>query len=171
MQNFVHNEWDKGNAQKRGGGAVHLSLDFRDGEERYLAEPFHELTPEKLYTRARALTQLETALESLRDRYVKRGQAGLFEELEAFLPGACDPPPHRVVADRTGKSEPAIKMAVSRLRREFGTTLREAVGRIVSDGCGGGCGRSSPPACSTQQGGIRFLDPFRSLAFSINPGS
>jgi len=133
LQNFLNNERDKERAQKRGGGAVHLSLDFREGEERYLAEPFHNLTPEKIYARTWALTQLDATLDTLRDQYENRGQSALFDELKSFLPGAGAPPPHRVVAERTGKTEAAIKMAVSRLRREFGKALRGTIGSTVSD--------------------------------------
>ena len=133
LQNFLNNEWDKRRAQKRGGGRTHFPLDFRDGEERYLAELGHELTPEKIYIRTWALTQLDNSLQTICGRYERRGQAELFTELKRFLPGAGDPLPHATVAERTGRSEAAIKMAVSRLRREFGETLREAVQRTVSD--------------------------------------
>ena len=133
LQNFLHNEREKDNAQKRGGGATHLSLDFHDGEQRYLAEPSHDLTPEKIYDRAWALTQLQDAHRALGDRYESGGRGELFHELKRFLPGADDAPPHAEVAARIGKSESAIKMAVSRMRKEFGATLREIVGRTVSD--------------------------------------
>ena len=133
LQNFLHNQHDRNMAQKRGGGQTHLSIDAHEGERRYLAEPSHDLTPEKLYTRAWAVTQLELALNLLGERYEKRAQPDLFEELKPFLPGSGDPPPHRIVAERTGKSEAAIKMAVSRVRREFGAALRDTVGRTVSD--------------------------------------
>jgi len=132
LQNFLANQWARQRAQKRGGEAVHLALDFCDGERRYLAEPAHELTPERLYNRAWASTQIDRALEELERSYRDREGGGLFDELRRFLPGACDPQPHAVVAERVGKSEAAIKMAVSRLRREFGQTLRTIVSRTVS---------------------------------------
>src|SRR5438093_823639 len=45
---FVADEGDRGRAQKRGGGAV-VSLEFSTGEERYLHEPAHNETPERIF--------------------------------------------------------------------------------------------------------------------------
>ena len=76
---------------------------------------------------------MDAALESLADKYEKRGEAELFAELKRFLPGADGPAPHSEIAQRTGKSEAALRMAISRLRREFGAALRNAVRQTVSD--------------------------------------
>ena len=52
LQNMVRNEWEKARAVKRGGTQPHLPLDFQSAEGRYVAEPSHNLTPERLYERA-----------------------------------------------------------------------------------------------------------------------
>lgn len=44
-KNFLANEHDRETARKRGGGRCPVSIDRRDAEGRYLAEPAHELTP------------------------------------------------------------------------------------------------------------------------------
>jgi RNA polymerase sigma-70 factor (ECF subfamily) len=49
MKNFLANEWDSVQAQKRGGGQTHFSLDAETGEERYGLEPARFDTPEKIY--------------------------------------------------------------------------------------------------------------------------
>src|SRR4051812_30864101 len=49
FKHFLSKERDRANAQKRGGGQHVLSLDFDEGESRYLLEPAHHLTPERVY--------------------------------------------------------------------------------------------------------------------------
>ena len=51
MKHFLANEWDKTQAQERGGGKVILSIDFEDSESKYASEFIHDLTPDKLYDR------------------------------------------------------------------------------------------------------------------------
>ena len=132
LQNMLCNEWDRQNAQKRGGGQPHVPVDLQDAEGRYLVEPAHELTPEKLYERTWAMTLLERALTELRTTYERAERTELFSELKCFLPGALSTKPYADVALRLGKSEEALKMAVSRLRREYGRVLKDEIKRTVS---------------------------------------
>ena len=131
LQNMVKNEWEKGQAAKRGGARPHFSLDFQSAEGRYSIEPAHNLTPERLYDRSCALQLLETVVDQLREKYRSDGKADWFEELKSFLPGEHSTRSHAEVAARMGKSEDAMKMAVSRLRQEFGRLLKAEVKRIV----------------------------------------
>ncbi len=131
--NFVRNEWERQTAQKRGGGRECLSLDFQDEEGKYLLEPGHEETPEKLFDRAWAMTVLDRALQQLRATYEQSGEAGLFESLAGYLPGALDPAPYERTAEQVGKTEAAVKMAVSRLKREYGRVLKAEIRRTLSE--------------------------------------
>jgi len=135
LQNMVKNEWEKAQAAKRGGTHPHFSLDFESAEHRYVAEPAHDLTPEKLYDRSCALRLLELAMDQLREQYRRQGKANWFEELKCFLPGGHGGRSYAEVAARVGKSEDALKMAVSRFKREYGQSLKAEVERIV-DGPG-----------------------------------
>ena len=47
LKHFLANEWDRGQAQKRGGGRSPVSIDFGTAEDRYHLEPSHELTAGK----------------------------------------------------------------------------------------------------------------------------
>src|SRR5438094_1406018 len=67
FKHFLAKEHDRANAQKRGGGRVHLPLDFQVGERRYQLEPTHTSDAEALYERRWALTLLEQTLAQLRD--------------------------------------------------------------------------------------------------------
>ncbi len=132
LQNMLCNEWDRQHAQKRGGNQPHVPVNLQDAEGRYLVEPAHDLTPEKIYERTWAMTLLDRALEELRASYEKAGKVELFGELKCFLPGALSTQPHAEVAARLGKSEEAVKMAVSRLRQEYGRVLKDEIKRTVS---------------------------------------
>jgi len=132
MQNMVRNEWQKGQAAKRGGAYPHCSFDFESAEGRYTAEPAHNLTPEKLYDRSCATELLNRVADQMREKYGQDGKATVFEELKMFLPGEHSTRSHAEVAARLGKSEDAVKMAISRLRQEYGRQLRSEVKRIVN---------------------------------------
>jgi RNA polymerase sigma factor (sigma-70 family) len=133
LHNFLSNHWRKENAQKRGGGKSILSLDLAAGEQRYIAEPAHDLTPEKIYERRWALTVLQQALETLSQEYAQDGKATLFEQLKPYLGGASDALPYAELAAKTGLSVGSIKVAVHRLRRRCGDLLREQIAQTVDD--------------------------------------
>jgi len=133
LQNLLLNEYDRLHAQKRGGDRQHVPLEYQNAENRYLAEPAHDLTPEKLYERAWAMTLVEHALTELQVQYEQSGKAELFIELKCFLPGALSRRPYVEVAARLGKSEEAVKMAVSRVKQDYGRVLKEEIKRTVSN--------------------------------------
>src|SRR5260370_35385137 len=66
FRHFLANEYDRANAQKRGGGRNTLSLDLDAAEWRTRLRPSHGLTPEKLFERRWALTILAQTLARLR---------------------------------------------------------------------------------------------------------
>ena len=133
LQNLVRNEHAKEMAAKRGGRVPHLPLNWQDAEGRYLAEPGHGLTPERLYERSWALTLLERVVRLLGARYADTGRTQLFDELKQFLPGEHSTRPLAGVAARLNRSEDAVKMAISRLRREYGELLTVELRRTVGD--------------------------------------
>ena len=132
LQNMVKNEREKAQAIKRGGAQPHLPLDFQSAEGRYLAEPAHNLTPEKFYDRSWAVRLLDRTVNQLQERYHHEGKVALFEELKHFLPGNQSTRSHAEVAARLGKTEDAVKMAVSRLKKEYGQLLRAEIKRMVA---------------------------------------
>ena len=107
MKHFMANVWDLRHAAKRGGGAVHLPLDFTAAERLWHREGAERHTPETLFERRWALTLLERGLERLCREYAASGKAELFENLKVYLTG--DGAPYRDVADRLGRTEGAVK--------------------------------------------------------------
>jgi RNA polymerase sigma-70 factor (ECF subfamily) len=132
LGHFLDNEWDRDKTLKRGGGYSFISWDAQPSEERYREEPFHHLTPEKMYERRWATTVLEAALEELKQAYEARGRGQLFEALQIYLSGDRQAQPQAEVAVRLGLSESALKVAIHRLRRNFGKCLRAQVAHTVS---------------------------------------
>ena len=62
-------------AQKRGGGTQLLSLDFRDAEGRYLAEPADSMTAERFYQRRWRKVNLVERATGQPNRWVIGGPA------------------------------------------------------------------------------------------------
>ncbi len=85
MKHFLANEWDKTQAQKRGGGKVILSIDFKDSESKYAAELLHDITPDKLYERRWAMTVLEQVMATLRKEILAEGKIAQFDQMKIFL--------------------------------------------------------------------------------------
>ena len=134
FKNFVSNETEKARAKKRGGDRRRLSLDFEEGERRYALEPATEATPESIYERNFALTQISRVLAGLEERY--RGQsvekAERYEALRPYLL-AESAPPYRETGASLGLSETAVKVAVHRLRAQFREALRTEIAETVVD--------------------------------------
>src|SRR5262249_60629439 len=105
-------ERDRARARKRGGDQIVLSIDARDAEGRYLREPAHNLTAERLFERAWILTLLQHVFERLGQEYEKAGQAALFEQLKGVLMAGSRSIPHATSAPRLGMTKGAVQVAV-----------------------------------------------------------
>ena len=73
LRHFLSNERDWACTLKRGGGLLHVPLDFDDGERRYQLEPSSDLTPERIYERRWALQVLDEALIRVAETHVRSG--------------------------------------------------------------------------------------------------
>ncbi len=131
LQRFLAKQRERVGAQKRGGGKRPLSLDAAKGEKRYRLEPFHELTPERIYQRRWALTLLEQVLQRLQQQYDERGQGKLFERLQPFLAGSRAGPAYAEIAAEMDLSEGAVKVAVHHLRERYRKLLRDEVAQTL----------------------------------------
>jgi RNA polymerase sigma-70 factor (ECF subfamily) len=133
LKRFLANEWDRANRQKRGGGAATLSLDWRDADLRYQIIPADNLSPDKLYDRAWALTVLERVIIRLRDESGAEGKSRLYEKLKPFLMLGKSDIPYTQAAATLEMSEGAVRVAVHRLRRRYRELLREEIAQTLSD--------------------------------------
>ena len=133
VRHFLSNERDAARAQKRGGGAAHLPLEYDDGERRYMLEPVDDLTPEHVYERRWALTVLDSAMTRLGGRYAEPDRQKVFAELRPLLMGREDGA-YAGAAAALGVSDGALRVALHRLRTQFAACLREVVSETVDEG-------------------------------------
>ena len=132
LKHFLADEWDKSQAQKRGGGRVILSFDEQTAEDRYHLEPTDKMTPDKLFDRRWALMTLEQAVGRLRKEYQDTGKAALFGQLQDFLSGALGDSTYAGAAARLGMTESNLKSYVFRLRKRNREILREVIADTVA---------------------------------------
>jgi RNA polymerase sigma-70 factor (ECF subfamily) len=133
LANFLANEWDRAQAQKRGGGQRPLSLNAEEGEARFALEAPDAETPESLFEKRWAFTLLEHITEQLRNEFAATNKHELFDQLRSHLQGDRSGPPYATVAAQCGMTEGAVKVAVHRMRHRYGELLREAIVRTVSN--------------------------------------
>lgn len=132
LKHFLANQWDRGQAQKRGGGRPIASLDARGAESRLRMEPSHDLTPEKLFQRQWALTVLDRVLARLQGEFVAGGKTAVFEGLKGFLIGGGGAATGYAEAGRElNMTAGAVKVAIHRLRRRYRELLRDEIAQTV----------------------------------------
>ena len=129
---FLANEWDRSQAQKRGGGKQIVSFDGMTAEERYLHEPQETLTADQIYDRRWATDLLAGAHARLKTEYAEAGRIDRFTHLEAYLPGGHPTLSQAEVGQALGLTEGTVKQEVFKVRRRFGELLREAVAQTVA---------------------------------------
>jgi RNA polymerase sigma-70 factor (ECF subfamily) len=130
---FLSHQRSSARAQKRGGHRRIVSIDATEADGRYAREPAHDLTPERLYQRAWALTVLDAVLARLRAEYERGGRGEVFQRLKDVLTFGPDAVPYATIAADLGMAEGTVQVAVHRLRRRFGALLREAIAATVAD--------------------------------------
>ena len=128
-------ERDRGGDAEAGRAAdPHRADRSRDeAEGRYVREPAHGLTPERIFDRTWALILLGRVLERLREEYRVAGQSVSFEVLSPALTEGPRAVAYATLAARLGTTEGAVRVAVHRLRRRYGERLREEIAATVDD--------------------------------------
>jgi len=133
VKHFLANEHDRRKAAKRGGGAVHLSLDMAEAETLYQQTAPAALQPDRLFDRQWALTVLEVALERLRAEHDTPEKLRLFEGLKGTLTADAGTLGYATLGQQLGLSEGAVKVAAHRLRKRYRELLKAEVAGTVED--------------------------------------
>ena len=133
LKHFLANEWDRANRQKRGSGVALFSLDWQSADTRYQIDPADNLSPDKLYDRAWAVTLLERVITCLRQEGDAGGKGRLFEQLKPFLMIGKSAIPYAQAAAALGLTEGAVRVGVHRLRRRYRELLREEIAQTLAD--------------------------------------
>jgi RNA polymerase sigma-70 factor (ECF subfamily) len=128
---FLADQADRSRATKRGAGTV-LPLEISSGEERYLREPSHNETPERIFERRWAVSALDRVMDRLREEFVQHGRLEHFNRLKMFLAGEAEAP-HGTLAREMGISEGALNVAIHRLRKRYRDVFRAEIAETVAD--------------------------------------
>ena len=132
LRHFLSDQRDRARTVKRGGGAVHISLDAQGAEEGYRLEPVDRMDAERILERQWAMTLLGRALSRLRDESVAAGKADAFERLKDFVAGDRDVSCGQAAA-QMGLTESAVKAMLHRWRQRYRALVREEVAHTVAD--------------------------------------
>jgi RNA polymerase sigma-70 factor (ECF subfamily) len=131
LQSYLANEWDRKNAQKRGGGAQIISIDAQSADERYQLEPVTELTPERIFEKQWLEALLESVLHRLREEFIAAERAGQFDLLKIYLVDERGAVPFSEMAAKLGVTESALKGVVRRMRQRYRDLFREEIAQTV----------------------------------------
>jgi DNA-directed RNA polymerase specialized sigma24 family protein len=131
--NYLAKVRSRERAVKRGGGRLCISLDALSAETRFVGEPAHELTAERLFDRRWALTLLEHILAGLDAEMADPEKRPLYERLRPSLLGQEEVSSYKAIALELGLFEGAVKMAAHRLRARYRERLRDEIARTVAD--------------------------------------
>ncbi|MFQ5742194.1 MAG: RNA polymerase sigma factor [Acidobacteriota bacterium] len=131
LKHFVANEWHRQQAAKRGGGSALFPLELDDAEARFGREAPLPTTPEEIFDRRWALTQLARAMDRLEEEMSDAGRRDRFERLRCFLASERPAPSYKEIATELEMSVGAVKAAVHRMRKRFGDLLRAEVAQTV----------------------------------------
>jgi DNA-directed RNA polymerase specialized sigma24 family protein len=130
---FLADRRDRDRALKRGGGRPVLSIDARDAEGRFLREPSHEQTPERLFERDWALALIARVFDRLERHYAETGRFQLFRSLKPLVSSHTDVASRAAAAAELGVTEGTLRVALHRLRARFAAGLREEVAATLQD--------------------------------------
>jgi RNA polymerase sigma factor (sigma-70 family) len=131
LKRFLADEWDRAQAQKRGGGLPLLPLNTEVAEQRYQAEST-ELPADRAYEQRWAMAVLQQSLARLHQEFKQAGKEREFERLKRFLTVGQKDVLYADAAGELGQTEGALRVAVHRLRKRFRELFREEVANTVA---------------------------------------
>ncbi len=122
---------DHARAEKRG---AHLlpPLDLAATEAALDAAKSAGLPPDQAFDHAWALTVLETVTARLRREYARTHREHHLDALLPCLGGRTADSPHVAIAQKLGLSEPAVRVALHRLRHHYREVLRDEIAQTVA---------------------------------------
>lgn len=133
LKHFLANEWDKTRCLKRGGGQIHLSLDWQTADSHFQIADAREASPDKVFDREWAVALLARVIDRLHAECEADGRGALFLELRPVLTAGKGAIPYSEPAKRLGMAEGAIRTAAHRLRKRYRELLRHEIAQTLTD--------------------------------------
>ena len=129
MKHFLANDHDKRQRLKRGGGAVHLALDWQKADARFCLADESALSPDAAYDREWATALLERVLVRME---AEADDPRRFQNLRPVLSFDRERIPYATAAAALGIDEGAVRVAVHRLRGRYRRRLRVEISRTLA---------------------------------------
>jgi RNA polymerase sigma-70 factor (ECF subfamily) len=131
LEHFLINEWQKGQAAKRGGTHRVISWDEDEVEQRYLAERANGEAPDKVFEKRWAMSVLEQVMVHLRQEFSEPDKQELFDSLKQSIWGETSTVSYETIGAKLRMTEGAVKIAAHRLRQRYRELLRAEVAQTV----------------------------------------
>lgn len=133
LKHYLHDEYHRRTAAKRGGTGVPVSLDETNDEGHPLHEPAgNDGAPDVEYDRAWAQTVLANALRQLETECAAQGHSALCAELEPVMFSDETASTYQQIAARLGMTEGAVKVAAHRIRSRMKGIVRDEIMQTVA---------------------------------------
>lgn len=132
LSHFLANEWEK-SALKRGGGIVHLSLDFSDIEKQILSSDLDHRTPEDAFNKEWALSLLDRAHGRLVEESRDTAMENRLQLLSGHLTTREERLPYKKLAEAGRTTVTALKVSAHRLRKRYGELILEEASRTLCE--------------------------------------
>jgi len=116
-------------ARKRQPSGGIISIDCAILEERLIAS---EQSPEEAFHAEWATSLIGSALRELERSFEERDSADWFSAIRPAITGEASAPAYEEIASACGKSVSAVKVAVTRARKQFGGLLRTEISNAVA---------------------------------------
>jgi RNA polymerase sigma-70 factor (ECF subfamily) len=107
-------------------------LDFGSAESLIQIEPFHELTPEKLFERRWVVALVNEVLNRLQAEFAGAGKLHHFEQLKGALTGELTADDYERAGETLGITTAAAKQAAYRMRKRYREMFRQEVARTTA---------------------------------------
>ncbi len=130
---FLADCGDRDRALKRGGGRPIVSIDVQGAEGRFILEPTHGDTPERLYERDWALALIARVFDRLEQHYAATGRCELFRCLRPMVSSDPDAASYEAIASELATTVGNLRVAAHRLRARFAVWLRDEVAATLED--------------------------------------
>lgn len=130
LKNHMANEWQREHRLKRGGFAVRISLDWKEGEAGLSIEPADNRSPDKEFDRDWAMAVLNKVLDDL-ENDDKNSDFGRWKPFLSMEGGNMQ---YSEIAVKFGTTEGAARVKIHRLRKRYRQRLREEIARTLADG-------------------------------------
>jgi RNA polymerase sigma factor (sigma-70 family) len=127
VKHFIADQRDRDRAEKRGSGIADLSLDAEETK----IEPQSAAPPDSLYDREWAIALLHRAIERLTEEQREAGREQQFIVLKPWLNGEAGALSQAAAATELGVTENVVRVAIHRLRKRFGESVRHEIAQTV----------------------------------------